>query len=218
MNISDIFCWRDSPSESRLQFSALRSLCAAGQPQRCLGLWSCGRNIRHRYYDGNLQSAGVSPQDRFPRADTEKLSSKLWSPFYAVAMFSHVIRLKTYNPQIPSLDWCKCQKLKLAGFWFLHLVGTPQMQHTEMQQTTNCQSIFRVLNQALFDRWQSWVSCPRNKNFLALLGWRPRRTIVFCSWGSEEYGIIGSFEWVEVTQRHEFLLAFCFHSKQIPTV
>lgn len=29
-------------------------------------------------------------------------------------------------------------------------------------------------------------------------GWRPRRTIVFCSWGAEEYSLIGSTEWVEV--------------------
>ncbi|XP_070577802.1 N-acetylated-alpha-linked acidic dipeptidase 2-like [Ptychodera flava] len=28
-------------------------------------------------------------------------------------------------------------------------------------------------------------------------GWRPRRTIVFCSWGAEEYGLIGSNEWIE---------------------
>ncbi|RUS84604.1 hypothetical protein EGW08_007631 [Elysia chlorotica] len=27
--------------------------------------------------------------------------------------------------------------------------------------------------------------------------WRPRRSIVFCSWGAEEYGLIGSAEWVE---------------------
>jgi len=27
--------------------------------------------------------------------------------------------------------------------------------------------------------------------------WRPRRTIVFCSWGAEEYGLIGSYEWME---------------------
>ena len=27
--------------------------------------------------------------------------------------------------------------------------------------------------------------------------WRPRRTVVFCSWGAEEYGLIGSYEWVE---------------------
>ena len=28
-------------------------------------------------------------------------------------------------------------------------------------------------------------------------GWKPRRTLIFCSWGSEEYGLIGSKEWVE---------------------
>jgi N-acetylated-alpha-linked acidic dipeptidase len=28
-------------------------------------------------------------------------------------------------------------------------------------------------------------------------GWRPRRTIVFCSWDAEEYGLVGSTEWVE---------------------
>nr|XP_039248299.1 aminopeptidase NAALADL1-like [Styela clava] len=27
--------------------------------------------------------------------------------------------------------------------------------------------------------------------------WRPRRSIVFCSWAAEEYGLIGSIEWVE---------------------
>lgn len=28
-------------------------------------------------------------------------------------------------------------------------------------------------------------------------GWRPRRSLMFASWGSEEYGLIGSQEWVE---------------------
>lgn len=28
-------------------------------------------------------------------------------------------------------------------------------------------------------------------------GWKPRRTIVFCSWDAEEYGLIGSVEWAE---------------------
>lgn len=27
-------------------------------------------------------------------------------------------------------------------------------------------------------------------------GWRPRRTMVFCSWAAEEYGLLGSYEWV----------------------
>eukprot|EP00795_Rhopilema_esculentum_P010370 gene10370-19071_t len=28
-------------------------------------------------------------------------------------------------------------------------------------------------------------------------GWRPRRTIMLCSWDAEEYGLMGSWEWVE---------------------
>ncbi|XP_067940767.1 putative N-acetylated-alpha-linked acidic dipeptidase [Watersipora subatra] len=37
------------------------------------------------------------------------------------------------------------------------------------------------------------------KAFSALLktGWRPRRTLIFCSWDAEEYGIIGSIEWLD---------------------
>lgn len=32
-------------------------------------------------------------------------------------------------------------------------------------------------------------------------GWRPRRTIKICSWGGEEYSLIGSTEWVEQHQK-----------------
>ena len=32
---------------------------------------------------------------------------------------------------------------------------------------------------------------------LVRVGWRPRRTLVFCSWSAEEYEPIGSREWVE---------------------
>ncbi|XP_067130072.1 N-acetylated-alpha-linked acidic dipeptidase 2-like isoform X1 [Centruroides vittatus] len=35
-------------------------------------------------------------------------------------------------------------------------------------------------------------------------GWKPRRSIVFCSWGAEEYGLIGSTEWVE-EHRHALM-------------
>ncbi|KAL2904909.1 putative glutamate carboxypeptidase AMP1, partial [Bienertia sinuspersici] len=37
----------------------------------------------------------------------------------------------------------------------------------------------------------------RRYAFLTRLGWRPRRTIVLCSWDAEEFGMIGSTEWVE---------------------
>uniref|UniRef100_A0A1X7TGC5 Peptidase M28 domain-containing protein n=1 Tax=Amphimedon queenslandica TaxID=400682 RepID=A0A1X7TGC5_AMPQE len=39
-------------------------------------------------------------------------------------------------------------------------------------------------------------------------GWRPGRTIVLCSWDSEEFGLIGSTEWVEVL----FLYNYSYHS------
>jgi N-acetylated-alpha-linked acidic dipeptidase len=45
----------------------------------------------------------------------------------------------------------------------------------------------------------SAVMVELSKAFGALLqtGWRPRRTIVLCSWDAEEYGLVGSTEWVE---------------------
>lgn len=33
-------------------------------------------------------------------------------------------------------------------------------------------------------------------------GWRPRRTLVFCSWAAEEYGLVGSSEWTEQFTTH----------------
>ena len=35
-------------------------------------------------------------------------------------------------------------------------------------------------------------------------GWRPRRTVKLCSWGAEEFGLVGSVEWV---QEHAMLLS-----------
>ncbi|MGH9959751.1 MAG: M28 family metallopeptidase, partial [Pyrinomonadaceae bacterium] len=41
-------------------------------------------------------------------------------------------------------------------------------------------------------------------------GWKPRRTIVLCSWDGEEYGLIGSTEWVEehATELREKAVAY----------
>src|SRR5205823_4398090 len=36
---------------------------------------------------------------------------------------------------------------------------------------------------------------------LARSGWRPRRSIVLCSWDGEEYGLLGSTEWTEAHAR-----------------
>lgn len=45
---------------------------------------------------------------------------------------------------------------------------------------------------------------------LVKLGWKPLRTIVFASWDAEEYGLVGSTEWVEEHANHlrKYALAY----------
>lgn len=37
---------------------------------------------------------------------------------------------------------------------------------------------------------------------LLKIGWKPHRTLVFASWDAEEYGLVGSTEWVEDHAAH----------------
>ena len=42
--------------------------------------------------------------------------------------------------------------------------------------------------------------------------WRPGRTVMLCSWDSEEYGLIGSYEWLEVWKmKSVFYSVHLFH-------
>ncbi len=43
----------------------------------------------------------------------------------------------------------------------------------------------------------SMLEAVRGLGALLHQGWRPRRTIIFCSWDAEEEGLMGSTEWVE---------------------
>ncbi len=43
----------------------------------------------------------------------------------------------------------------------------------------------------------SMLEAVRGIGALLHQGWRPRRTIIFCSWDAEEEGLVGSTEWVE---------------------
>ncbi|XP_039258717.2 putative N-acetylated-alpha-linked acidic dipeptidase [Styela clava] len=62
-------------------------------------------------------------------------------------------------------------------------------------------------------------------------GWKPRRTIMLCSWGAEEYGLMGSTEWVEEFQKNlasravvyinadtAILGGYTFHAGSIPSL
>jgi N-acetylated-alpha-linked acidic dipeptidase len=43
----------------------------------------------------------------------------------------------------------------------------------------------------------SMLEAARALGQLSRAGWKPKRTIVFCEWDAEEFGLIGSTEWVE---------------------
>ncbi|KAG5547397.1 hypothetical protein RHGRI_013174 [Rhododendron griersonianum] len=47
------------------------------------------------------------------------------------------------------------------------------------------------------DRFSLGMKVAQRLGKLQKRGWKPRRTIVFCNWDAEEYGLIGSTEWVE---------------------
>lgn len=49
-------------------------------------------------------------------------------------------------------------------------------------------------------------------------GWQPRRTIVFASWDAEEYGLVGSTEWVEDHAKHLTKTALAYLNVDIASV
>lgn len=104
-----------------------------------------------------------------------------------------------------------------------HVGGTPDVRvrlKTDMdyQQRTIWNVVGRIDGDQEKDRWvilgnhrDAWVfgAVDPNSGSSAMLeiargfgqllkeGWKPRRTIIFCSWDAEEYGLIGSTEWAE---------------------
>ncbi|RWS12811.1 N-acetylated-alpha-linked acidic dipeptidase 2-like protein [Dinothrombium tinctorium] len=49
-------------------------------------------------------------------------------------------------------------------------------------------------------------------------GWRPRRTILFCSWGAEEFNLIGSTEWLEENYKTLYSRAVAYINADIVVV
>jgi N-acetylated-alpha-linked acidic dipeptidase len=104
-----------------------------------------------------------------------------------------------------------------------HVGGTPDVRvHLKTEMDYQVRKIWNVISridgEQEKDRWvvmgnhrDAWTFGAVDPNsgttamleaaraFGALLkrGWKPRRTIVLCSWDGEEYGLLGSTEWVE---------------------
>lgn len=80
-----------------------------------------------------------------------------------------------------------------------------------MQCQRNCNRSFLILVLPSLPALIAWLvqlihSIPKNLFsstffvlYIRISGWKPRRSIVFCSWDAEEHGLMGSTEWVEVS-------------------
>lgn len=47
-------------------------------------------------------------------------------------------------------------------------------------------------------------------------GWQPRRSILFCSWGAEEFNLLGSTEWVEEMSKILYMRAVAYINVNMP--
>jgi len=109
-----------------------------------------------------------------------------------------------------------------GGFNLTHMGPGPIQVHVNVTVTFNVTSIWNVVGTILGaiepdrmiilgshrDAWtfgsvdpisshSSIMETARVLGKLMSAGWQPRRTIKFCSWDAEEYGLIGSFEFTE---------------------
>lgn len=61
--------------------------------------------------------------------------------------------------------------------------------------------VVRALGQIKKDKGMYYIKnmliCSKFNFMFVCAEWRPKRTMVFCSWGAEEYGLIGSYEWTQ---------------------
>ncbi|KAG5559266.1 hypothetical protein RHGRI_008979 [Rhododendron griersonianum] len=81
--------------------------------------------------------------------------------------------------------------------------GILQLSFTGKQVISTIQNVIGVIEGAEEPDRYNFRLTKKKKNLTERLGklqktgWKPRRTLVFCNWDAEEYGLIGSTEWVE---------------------
>lgn len=90
------------------------------------------------------------------------------------------------------------------------LVTHPGVWHEEIKETDWTEqmliSLTDILGQISPDDFTVFIDCfiitdpSRWVHCIFSEKWRPRRSIMFCSWGGEEFGLLGSNEWSEVEQ------------------
>lgn len=87
---------------------------------------------------------------------------------------------------------------RLEGGWHLEKAGLERQQDLPPVASCLAQGPFLLSESPEFPPSHSWILTSRPLSFSPGT-WRPRRSIVFASWGAEEFGLIGSTEFTEVS-------------------
>eukprot|EP00071_Canis_lupus_P027281 XP_022260838.1 N-acetylated-alpha-linked acidic dipeptidase-like protein [Canis lupus familiaris] len=85
---------------------------------------------------------------------------------------------------------------RLEGGWHLEKAGLERQQDLPPVASCLAQGPFLLSESPEFPPSHSWILTSRPLSFSPGT-WRPRRSIVFASWGAEEFGLIGSTEFTE---------------------
>ena len=170
-------------------------------------------------YPGDPETPGISSTPDLPDSQRIMDPAKLNQP----SIPSNPLSYQDAGPILEHLDGPDVPHGWQGGLPFTyHLGGTASVTvHMNLVQDYKLRTIWDVIGKIPGDDDSSWVvagnhrdawvfgAVDPNSGTAAMLetvhglgdllkqGWKPKRTIVICSWDAEEEGLMGSTEWVE---------------------
>ncbi|MBA2248597.1 MAG: M28 family peptidase [Chitinophagaceae bacterium] len=168
-------------------------------------------------YPGDPLTPGVGATEDAKRLDHLQATNLLKIPVLPISYHDAKPLLETLEGAVAPAGW-------QGGLPFTYHVG-PGKTKVHLQLAFNwdivpCYDVIAMMKGAQFpdewvirgnhqDAWVNGASDPisgqaalleeaRSIGELVVSGWRPKRTLVYCSWDGEEPGLLGSTEWVEM--------------------
>ena len=167
-------------------------------------------------YPGDPLTPGIGATKDAPRIDRKDAANLLKIPVIPISYADARPLLESMEGPVAPEDWRGALPLTY------HIGPGRTRVHLKLEFDWQIRPIYDVIAKmsgALFpgqwvmrgnhhDAWVNGAGDPisgqaalleeaRAISELAKTGWRPRRTIVYCSWDGEEPGLMGSTEWVE---------------------
>lgn len=171
-------------------------------------------------YPGDPLTPGVGATKDAKRYDRSKAPNLLKIPVLPISYYDATPLLKALEGPVVPNDW-------QGGLPFTYHIGTGKTKvHLNVEfnwDIVPCYNVIAKIKGSKFpDEWiirgnhqDAWVNGAADpvsglssmleeaKSIGNLLktGWKPDRTLVYCSWDGEEPGLIGSTEWLETHQK-----------------